>query len=150
MGEYLPQKVLTNADLEKMVDTSNEWIISRTGIKERRIASCDEATSDLAIKAAKKALANALLKPEDLELIIIATITPDMSFPSVASIVQNALISLLPAQVLFMPYPPRNNLLPAAPTRMHLLSARKNSLVLRIGRIGIPAFCSGMAQARVS
>ncbi|MFH0913532.1 MAG: beta-ketoacyl-ACP synthase III [Candidatus Omnitrophota bacterium] len=91
VGEYLPQKVLTNADLEKMVDTSNEWIISRTGIKERRIASCDEATSDLAIKAAKIALASASLKPDDLELIIIATITPDMSFPSVASIVQNAL-----------------------------------------------------------
>lgn len=91
VGEYLPQKVLTNADLEKIVDTSNEWIISRTGIKERRLASCDEATSDLAIKAAKMALANASLNQEDIELIIIATITPDMSFPSVASIVQNAL-----------------------------------------------------------
>ncbi len=91
VGEYLPQRVLTNADLEKMVDTSDEWITSRTGIKERRIASGDEATSDLAINAAKKALAQAKLKPEDLELIIIATITPDMSFPSVASIVQNAL-----------------------------------------------------------
>ncbi|MCX5700777.1 MAG: ketoacyl-ACP synthase III [Candidatus Omnitrophica bacterium] len=91
VGEYLPHKVLTNADLEKLVDTSNEWIITRTGIKERRIASKDEATSDLAIKAAKEALACAKIKPEDIDLIIVATITPDMPFPSVASIVQNAL-----------------------------------------------------------
>jgi len=91
VGEYLPEKILTNADLEKMVDTSNEWITTRTGIKERRIASKDEATSDLAINAAKEALAHAKIKPEDLDLIIVATITPDMPFPSVASIVQHAL-----------------------------------------------------------
>ena len=91
VGEYLPKKILTNADLEKMVDTSDEWIITRTGIKERRLAAKDEATSDLAIKAAKEALASAKLNPEDLDLIIVATITPDMPFPSVASIVQNAL-----------------------------------------------------------
>ena len=91
VGEYLPKKVLTNADLEKMVDTSDEWITTRTGIKERRLASNDEATSDLALAAAKEALSNAKLKPEDLDLIIVATITPDMPFPSVASILQNAL-----------------------------------------------------------
>jgi 3-oxoacyl-[acyl-carrier-protein] synthase III len=91
VGEYLPEKILTNADLEKTVDTSDEWITTRTGIKERRIASGNEATSDLAIKAAKEALACAKLKPEDLDLIIVATITPDMPFPSVASILQNAL-----------------------------------------------------------
>lgn len=91
VGEYLPEKVLTNADLEKMVDTSNEWIISRTGIKERRIAAADEPTSVLAIKAAREALKDAKLDPKDLDLIIVATITPDMQFPSVASIVQNTL-----------------------------------------------------------
>jgi 3-oxoacyl-[acyl-carrier-protein] synthase-3 len=91
VGEYLPKKVLTNADLEKMVDTSDEWITTRTGIKERRLAAKGEAASDLAVKAAKEALDNAKLKPEDLELIIVATITPDMQTPSTACIIQNAL-----------------------------------------------------------
>ena len=88
VGEYLPKKILTNADLEKMVDTSDEWITTRTGIKERHIADKTEATSDLAIKAAKEALKNADLKPQDLDLIIVATITPDMQFPSTACFVQ--------------------------------------------------------------
>lgn len=91
VGEYLPPKVLTNADLEKMVDTTDEWITTRTGIKERRIASSSEATSDLAIKAAKEALKDAKLTPQDIDLVIVATITPDLIFPSTASIVQNAL-----------------------------------------------------------
>jgi 3-oxoacyl-[acyl-carrier-protein] synthase III len=91
VGEYLPQKVLTNADLEKIVDTTDEWITTRTGIKERRIASSSEATSDLAIKAAKEALRDAKLTPQDIDLVIVATITPDLIFPSTASIVQNAL-----------------------------------------------------------
>ncbi|TRZ94810.1 ketoacyl-ACP synthase III [bacterium] len=91
VGEYLPKKVLTNADLEKVVDTSDEWITTRTGIKERRIAHKNEATSDLAVKASHEALENAGLKPEDLELIIVATITPDMSFPATASLVQSEL-----------------------------------------------------------
>jgi len=91
VGEYLPKKVLTNADLEKMVDTSDEWITTRTGIKERRMVAKNEAASDLAIKAAKRALEHAHLKPEELDLIIVATITPDMSFPSVACFLQNAL-----------------------------------------------------------
>lgn len=91
VGKYLPDKVLTNADLEKMVDTTDEWITSRTGIKERRLASPLEATSDLAIKAAQEALDDAGIKPEDLGLIIIATITPDMQFPSTACFVQQGL-----------------------------------------------------------
>ncbi len=91
MGEYLPKKVLTNADLEKMVDTSDEWITTRTGIKERRLAAKTEAASDLAIKAARNALEDAKLKPADIDLIIVATITPDMAFPSVACFLQNAL-----------------------------------------------------------
>lgn len=91
LGEYLPEKILTNADLEKMVDTSDEWITTRTGIKERHVAAIGQAASDLAFKAAELALKNARLKPEDLGLIIVATITGDMPFPSVASILQDQL-----------------------------------------------------------
>ncbi|MFH1577560.1 MAG: beta-ketoacyl-ACP synthase III [Candidatus Omnitrophota bacterium] len=91
VGEYLPKRVLTNRDLAKMVDTSDEWITTRTGIKTRRLASKDQATSDLAINAAKSALKNARLAPDDLDLIIVATITPDMQFPSTACFVQNGL-----------------------------------------------------------
>ncbi|MDD5432633.1 MAG: ketoacyl-ACP synthase III [Candidatus Omnitrophica bacterium] len=88
LGKYLPQKVLTNADLEKMVDTSDEWITTRTGIKERRLAAKNEVTSDLGLGAAKEAIEDAKLKPEDIELIIVATITPDMQFPATACILQ--------------------------------------------------------------
>ncbi len=91
MGKYLPKTVLSNADLEKMVDTSDEWITTRTGIKERRIVSKQEAVSDLAMKAAEEALKDAKVKPQDLDLLIIATITPDMQFPSTACFVQAAL-----------------------------------------------------------
>ncbi|MFH1848439.1 MAG: beta-ketoacyl-ACP synthase III [Candidatus Omnitrophota bacterium] len=88
-GYYVPEKVLTNADLEKIVDTSDEWITTRTGIKERRIAGDGVASSDLARGAALKAIKNAGLKPEDIELIIFATITPDMQFPSTACVLQD-------------------------------------------------------------
>ena len=88
VGMYLPDNVLTNKDLEKMVDTTDEWIVTRTGIKERRIARSDQATSDMAVNAAKEALKDAKLKPEDIDLIIVATITPDMFFPATACIVQ--------------------------------------------------------------
>lgn len=91
VGEYLPKKILRNRDLEKMVDTSDEWITTRTGIKQRHICAKNEAASDLAIKASKRALEDARLNPNDLDLIIVATITPDTPFPSVASILQNAL-----------------------------------------------------------
>lgn len=91
VGEYLPQRVLTNADLEKMVDTSDEWIVARTGIKERRLAADNEASSDMAIKAAQAALSDARLKAESVDLIITATISPDMQFPSVSTIVQQGL-----------------------------------------------------------
>lgn len=91
LGKYLPENVLTNKDLERMVDTTDEWIVERTGIKERRIASENEATSDMALNAAKAALKNAKLKPIDINLIIVATITPDMFFPSTACIIQNKL-----------------------------------------------------------
>ncbi len=88
LGAYLPEKVLTNKDLEKMVDTTDEWITSRSGIKERRIARDDEATSDMASAAANRALKDAGLKAEDIDLIIVATITPDMFFPATACLVQ--------------------------------------------------------------
>ena len=91
VGKYLPKKVLTNADLEKMVNTTDEWIITRTGIKERRLVSKNEAASDLAIKAARQALEDAKILPQDLDLIVVATITPDMQFPSTACILQEAL-----------------------------------------------------------
>jgi len=90
-GSYIPQRVLTNADLERMVATSDEWISTRTGIKERRIADENEAASDLAYHAARKALKDAHVKPEDLDMIIVATITPDMIFPATACILQERL-----------------------------------------------------------
>jgi 3-oxoacyl-[acyl-carrier-protein] synthase-3 len=90
-GAYMPAQVLTNYDLEKRVDTTDAWITTRTGIKERRIAAKHEATSDLAMKAAEKALADAELKPDDINLIVVATATPDMFFPSTACFVQKAL-----------------------------------------------------------
>ncbi|WP_017813631.1 beta-ketoacyl-ACP synthase III [Paenibacillus shenyangensis] len=90
-GKYVPEKILTNADLEKMVETNDEWIVSRTGIRERHIAAPDQATSDLAYEAAVKAIASAGITAEELDLIVIATITPDMSFPSTACILQEKL-----------------------------------------------------------
>lgn len=90
-GIYVPDKILTNADLEKMVDTSDEWIISRTGIKERRVASEDQATSDLAIEAGREALNSAGLKAKDIDLIIVGTSTPDTIFPSTGCWVQKGL-----------------------------------------------------------
>lgn len=90
-GSFLPDKVLSNKDLENMVETSNEWIITRTGIKERRIAPQDMATSDLCLEAAKKALAMAKITAEDLDMIIVATVTPDHAFPATACILQDRL-----------------------------------------------------------
>ena len=90
-GSYLPDKVLTNFDLEKMVDTSDEWITTRTGIKERHIASEEEATSDLTAKAADKALDMAGVQAKELDAIIVATITPDTFFPATACWVQKKL-----------------------------------------------------------
>lgn len=91
IGTYSPEKILTNQDLKKIVDTSDEWITTKTGIKERRIASSEQATSDLAFLAGEKALKNAGIKPEEVDLIIVATATPDMMFPATACIVQEKL-----------------------------------------------------------
>lgn len=91
LGSYVPERVLTNLDLEKMVDTTDEWIYSHTGMKERHIAAPEQATSDLALEAAKAAVADAALAPSDLDLVIVATVTPDTLFPSTSSLVQGAL-----------------------------------------------------------
>ncbi len=91
VGAYLPARVLTNAELSKMVDTSDDWIVERTGIRERRIAADNEKTSDLAIEASKRALTRAGLSADDIDLIIVATATPDLTFPATAARVQAAL-----------------------------------------------------------
>jgi 3-oxoacyl-[acyl-carrier-protein] synthase-3 len=91
VGSYVPAKILTNADLEKMVDTSDEWITTRTGIKERRQAAKNEFTSDMAVKAAQRAMKMAGVTAEQIDLIIVATITPDMPFPATACLVQQKL-----------------------------------------------------------
>ena len=88
LGFYVPKKILTNADLEKLVETSDEWIRTRTGISQRRIAASHESTSDVALKAAQAALADAKLTPQDLDMILVATMTPDMPCPSTACILQ--------------------------------------------------------------
>ena len=91
VGAYAPKRVLTNAELEKMVDTNDEWIVQRTGIRERHIVDENEATSDLAIKAAQQAIERANLVPEDIDFIVVGTTTPDMFFPTVGNIVQHRL-----------------------------------------------------------
>jgi 3-oxoacyl-[acyl-carrier-protein] synthase-3 len=91
VGSYVPPKVLTNLDLEKMVDTSDEWIVTRTGIRERRIADPETASSDLAVLAAQPALERAGVAPSDLDLIVVATVSPDMPYPATACLVQDRL-----------------------------------------------------------
>jgi 3-oxoacyl-[acyl-carrier-protein] synthase-3 len=90
-GHYLPEKVLTNADLEKMVDTNNAWIVERTGIRERHLASDDQATSDLSFIAAQRALADAGMTAQDLDIIICCTVTPDHITPSTSCLLQHKL-----------------------------------------------------------
>lgn len=96
-GSYLPEKVLTNKMLQEMVDTTDEWIVSRTGIKERRIAAENQSTSDLGVKAAQNALSNANLLIDQIDLIIVATLSPDYIFPSTACIIQKKLKAKCPA-----------------------------------------------------
>ena len=91
VGSYAPKRVLTNADLEKMVDTNDEWIVQRSGIRQRHIVDEGEATSDLAVRAAQQAIERASLVPEDIDFIAVGTTTPDMYFPSVGNILQQRL-----------------------------------------------------------
>ncbi|MDR0977543.1 MAG: ketoacyl-ACP synthase III [Endomicrobium sp.] len=101
-GSYFPKKVLTNADIEKLVDTSDEWITTRTGIKERRISEKNEAASDLAYMASLEALKSSGIEPDQIDLILVATVTPDMFFPSTACFLQKKLgIKSAPAFDLF-------------------------------------------------
>jgi 3-oxoacyl-[acyl-carrier-protein] synthase-3 len=88
IGSYVPEKVITNEDLSKLVDTSDEWIVQRTGIRERRIVDDNTSTSDIATIAARRALQDGEILPEEIDLILVATVTPDMAFPSTACIVQ--------------------------------------------------------------
>lgn len=90
-GSYLPEQVITNFDLEKLVDTSDEWIRQRTGIRERRMAEDDEATSDLCVRAARWAIKDANINPLDIQMILVATVTPDTFFPSTACYVQKGI-----------------------------------------------------------
>jgi len=92
-GSYIPSKVITNSDLENIIDTSDEWIVTKTGIRERHIAAPDEATSDLATHAAKRAIEDAGVQVHDIDLIIVATSSPDMIQPSTACLVQNKLLA---------------------------------------------------------
>lgn len=91
IGKFVPERILTNFDLEKMMDTSDEWIRTRTGIEERRIADDQTDTSDMAYFAAEQAIKNAGLTPQDIDLILVATVTPDQPFPSVACMIQDRL-----------------------------------------------------------
>jgi 3-oxoacyl-[acyl-carrier-protein] synthase-3 len=91
VGSYLPERIITNDDLSKTLDTSDEWIQQRVGIKQRHVAADGEFTSDLAAHAARRALDNARLSPDDIDLIIVATTTPDLTFPATAAIVQQKL-----------------------------------------------------------
>jgi 3-oxoacyl-[acyl-carrier-protein] synthase-3 len=91
VGSYAPKRILTNADLEKMVDTNDEWIVQRSGIRQRHIVDEGEATSDLAVRAAQQAIERANLVPEDIDFIAVGTTTPDMYFPSVGNILQQRL-----------------------------------------------------------
>ena len=91
LGCHVPERVLSNADLERMVDTSDEWIMTRTGIRERRIAAPEEALTDIALPAAERALDAAGLRPADLDLIVVATVTPDMAFPASAALLADRL-----------------------------------------------------------
>lgn len=90
-GSYAPDKVVTNAELEKLVETNDQWIVERTGIRERRVAAPEQATSDLALEASKRALEAAGLDPKDVELIVVGTVTPDYPFPSVGAVLQGKL-----------------------------------------------------------
>jgi 3-oxoacyl-[acyl-carrier-protein] synthase-3 len=90
-GRYLPERIMTNADLEKLVDTNDEWIRTRTGVERRHVAAEDELTSDLCVEAAKKAIEDAGITAEDLDLIVVGTTSPDLIFPNIATIIQEKL-----------------------------------------------------------
>ena len=149
-GSYAPDKILTNEDLSRMVDTSDEWITTRTGIKERRIAAKDEMTSDMAAKAALKALEQAQISPEDVQLLLVATATPDMIFPATACFVQKIGAKMPPAS-MFRP-PALDSLFGFEIAQQFITSGPDTALVIGADkRHGLPtgrskylcAFCDG-------
>ena len=156
-GSYAPEKVLTNRDLEKLVETSDDWIVERTGIRERHVAAATEATSDLALKASQKALKMAGIRPEDVDLIVVGTITPDMPFPSAAAVLQAHLHNVLNAQI-----GPDGRLLARAqlaPSRWHGIQldwstdARNCQVTLdgsRVGAIPLLRQTAGLCYLRLS
>ena len=106
LATAVPPRVLTNSDLEQMVDTSDEWILKRTGVRERHIADADVATSDLAAEAARAAIAQAGLIPSDIEFLVVGTTTPDMFFPSTACLVQHEIGAVAPGASIWAPPAP--------------------------------------------
>ena len=148
-GAFLPEQILTNTELSKRVDTSDEWIRERTGIRERHIASEGELTSDLAMRAAQAALKDADLTPADIDLIVVATTTPDLTFPATAAIVQAKLgmgesaafdIQAVCTGFIYA-------LSTAEKFLLSLSSARKPFRASSTGRIAQPAFSSATARA---
>jgi 3-oxoacyl-[acyl-carrier-protein] synthase-3 len=130
-GHYLPAKIVTNDDLAKIVDTSDEWITKRTGIKSRHIAEDEQTTGDLAIKAAREALARGHVKPDEIDGVIVATTTPDLTFPSVAVKVQAALD--IPPGMAFDLQAVCSGFIYALATADSLIKCKKNKRILVIG-----------------
>ena len=149
-GSYVPERVLTNQDLEKIVDTNDEWIVTRTGMKERRIARTDEYTSDMGLAAAKRALEAANLSPDQIDLILFATVTPDYIFPSTACLIQAELGAVKAAAVdvqaacyglSVWALQWQKLLLNRGCIKIFYLSLQKSFLVLSTTKIAIPVFC---------
>lgn len=154
IGTYVPERILTNADLEKMVETSDEWIVQRTGMRERRIAAPDQYVSDLAIKAVEDMVERYGVTVQDADMILVATSTPEYSFPSTASRVQSKLgiastgaMDLNAACAGFVyALQMADGLISGEPTVKFWLSARKRYRRLRITPTERHAYCLGMAQ----
>ena len=158
-GRYAPAQVLTNADLERMVDTSDEWIGSRTGIRERRVAAANETTASMAAVAGLRAIRTAGIEPDDIDLILLATLTPDYWMPSTAALVKEAIGNTKAAAfdvmaacsgfVYALRDGPGVHLRPASPSTSSS-SARSCSPGSSTTPTGAPASCSATGPARSS
>ena len=155
-GSFLPEQVLTNAQLAERVDTSDEWIVSRTGIHARHIAAEEHKTSDLALKAAEAAIQSAGIDKHEIDLIIVATTTPDMVFPSTACLLQEKLgipgcpafdVQAVCAGFMFA-LVTANNYIKSGMARRALVVGAEIMSRCWIGTTGAPACCSATAPAR--